>query len=125
MNIRIAALTLLLFASAGFAQDYQKAGKARAAERAAMLQTFERGKLLKGSREQYQHLPQVFAVALANSSETPEQGIARTENGAQLVEIKGRLVLFRSAQVKPALVGTAGSPTGIPHPNNTGAGILR
>jgi hypothetical protein len=124
MNIRIAALTLLLFASAGFAQDYQKAGKARAAERAAMLQTFERGKLLKGSREQYQHLPQVFAVALANSSETPEQAIARIENGAQLVEIKGRLVLFRSAQVKPALVEHAGSAAVYPTVVNTRTGTL-
>jgi hypothetical protein len=124
MNIRIAALTLLLFASAGFAQDYQKAGKARAAERAAMLQTFERGKLLKGSREQYQHLPQVFAVALANSSETPEQAIARTENGAQIVEIKGRLVLFRSAQVKPALVEQAGSASVYPTVVNTRTGTL-
>ena len=124
MNIRIAALTLLLFASAGFPQDYQKAGKARAAERAAMLQTFERGKPLKGSREQYQHLPQVFAVALANSSETPEQAIARTENGAQLVEIKGRLVLFRSAQVKPALVEHAGTASVYPTVVNTRTGTL-
>ena len=124
MNIRIAALTLLLFASAGFAQDYQKAGKARVAERAAMLQTFERGKLLKGSREQYQHLPQVFAVALANSSETPEQAISRTENGAQLVEIKGRLVLFRSAQVKPALVEHAGTASVYPTVVNTRTGTL-
>jgi hypothetical protein len=89
-----------------------------------MLQTFERGKLLKGSREQYQHLPQVFAVALANSSETPEQAIARTENGAQIVEIKGRLVLFRSAQVKPALVEHAGSASVYPTVVNTRTGTL-
>jgi hypothetical protein len=125
MNARIVALALLLIAPAAFAQKYGQSVKTGAAERAAMVKTFERGKSMKGSREQYQHLTQVFAVALVNSSETPEQAIARTgESGAQLVETKGRLVLYRSAQTRSASVGRAGGTNVYPTAVNTRTGTL-
>jgi hypothetical protein len=114
MNIRIAALALLLGAQAGFAQDYQ-AAKAKAAERSAMLDSLERGKEMKGSSGRYQLLTQVRAVALSSASETPQQALSRIgEGGAQVVETKGRLVLFRSAQVQPAVVRNAGGASVYP-----------
>ena len=125
MNVRILALALMLAAPAGFAQKYKNAAAASTAERAAMLQTLERGKQMKGSRDSYQHLPQVFAVGLANSSETPEQAFARIgESGAQLVETKGRLVLYRSAQSKPALVQYPGGSGVFPTVVNARTGTL-
>jgi hypothetical protein len=125
MKVRIVALGLALVAPAVLAQDYHKSAKAIATERAALLGTLERGKEMKGSRDAYQHLPQVFAVALANASETPEQAIARAgESGAQLVETKGRLVLFRSAQSKPALVQYPGGSGVFPTVVNARTGTL-
>jgi hypothetical protein len=93
-----------------------------------MLKTLERGKQMKGSREQYQHLPQVLAVALAGSSETPEQAVARAgEGGAQIVETKGRLVLYRSAQTRPASIGRVGKASIYPtvvNPRTGNLGVL-
>jgi hypothetical protein len=125
MNIRIAALCLLLIAPAALAQKYGESTKTVAAERAAMVKSLDRGKSMKGSGGQYQHLTQVFAVALANSSETPEQAIARTgDSGAQLVETKGRLVLYRSAQAKPASVERSGKTSIYPTVVNARTGTL-
>jgi len=79
---------------------------------------------MKGSRDQYQHLTQVFAVALANS-ETPEQAVARAgDAGAQLVETKGRLVLYRSSSTKPASVYGAGGTSVFPTVVNDRTGSL-
>jgi len=125
MNIRIAALCLLLIAPAALAQKYGESGKTGAAERTAMLKTFERGKQMKGSREQYQHLTQVFAVALENSSETAEQAIARVGGrGAQLVETKGRLVLYREQTAGLAQMKRVGETIVYPTAVNTRTGIL-
>jgi uncharacterized protein len=125
MNIRIAALGLLLIAPAALAQKYGESAKMGVTERAAMVRTLERGKPMKGSHEQYQHLTQVFAVALANSSETPELAIARTgDSGAQLVETKGRLVLYRSAQSNPASLRRAGGVSLFPTVVNARTGTL-
>lgn len=124
MNIRIAALCLLLIAPAALAQKYGQSANTGATERAAMVKALERGKPMKGSRGQYQHLTQVFAV-VANSSETPEQAIARTgDSGAQFVEMKGRLVLYRSPRTGPASVGRAGGATVYPTAVNTRTGTL-
>ena len=123
MNIRIAALCLLLLAPAALAQKYGESAKTGAAERTAMLKTFERGKQMKGSREQYQHLTQVFAVALENSSETPEQAIARV-GGAQVVETKGRLVLYREQAAGPAQMKRVGETIVYPTAVNSRTGTL-
>jgi len=124
MKITIVALGLLLIAPAGFAQRYREAATGGASERTAMLKTLERGKAMKGNRDQYRHLTQVFAVALANS-ETPEQAIARAgDAGAQLVETKGRLVLYRSSSTRPAYVQSAGRTSVFPTVVNARTGTL-
>jgi hypothetical protein len=125
MNIRIAALCLMLIPPAALAQKYGESAKTGAVERTAMLKTLERGKQMKGSREQYQHLTQVFAVALENSSETPEQAIARVGgSGAQLVETKGKLVLYREQMAGPAQIKRAGGTTVYPTAMNVRTGSL-
>jgi len=104
MNIRIVALGLMLVAQTGVAQESYKPAKAKAAERATMLETLQKGKEIQGSRGQYLFLPEVHAVEHKASAETPQEALARIgESGAQVLETKGRLVLFRSAQPKPAL----------------------
>ena len=125
MNIRIFAVCLMLVAPAALAQKYQSSGKASASERSTMLAKLERGKQVKGSHDAYQQLPQVFAVALANSSEQPQAAIARaSESGAQLVETKGRLVLYRSATSRPAALRSAGSTSVFPTVLNVRTGTL-
>jgi hypothetical protein len=110
MKMRIVVLVLMLAASLALAQESPKPAKARAAERAAMLETLQKGKEIQGSREQYRHLPEVLAVA-RGADETPQEAIARMgAGGEQLLETKGRLVLFRSARQKAASVeGVGGS----------------
>jgi len=125
MNIRIAALCVLLIAPAALAQKYGQSAKTGAAERTAMLKSFERGKQMKGSRDQYQHLTQVLAVARENDSETPEQAIARAgASGAQLVETKGRLVLYREQTASPAQMKRVGGTTVYPTAVNIRTGSL-
>jgi hypothetical protein len=97
MSFRFAILVIMLVGQTALAQGYGMSADPRATERAAMLKSLDRGKRMKGSRDEYQYLPQVFAVARSNSSETPEQAIARVAQGAELVETKGRLVLYRAA----------------------------
>jgi hypothetical protein len=90
-----------------------------------MVKSLERGKQMKGSREQYQHLTQVFAVALESSSETPEQAVARAGgSGAQLVETKGRLVLYRAQTAGPAQMKRAGGTIVYPTAVNIRTGTL-
>lgn len=126
MNIRIIALCLSFAASLALAQESPKrVTKAAAAERAAMLQTLQRGKEIKGSRELYRFLPEVHAVEHRASAETPQQALARIgESGGQVVETKGRLVLFRSAQPKPALVERVAGATVYPTVVNVRTGTL-
>jgi hypothetical protein len=124
MNMRIAVLVLLLVAVPALGQKYGQPAERGAAGRTAMLATFERGKELKGSGAQYQHLPQLAAVALA-SDETPEQALARIgEDGAQVVETKGRLVLFRSAKARAPSVGRTGTSSVYPTVVNARTGTL-
>jgi hypothetical protein len=109
MKMRIVVLVLMFAASLALAQESPKPAKARAAERAAMLETLQKGKEIKGSRGQYRHLPGVLAVA-HGANETPQEAIARVgAGGSQLLETKGRLVLFRSAQQKASVEAVGGS----------------
>jgi len=108
MNIRIVALGLMLATQTGLAQESYKPAKAKATERAAMLETLQKGKPIQGSRGQYRHVTEVLAVA-RDANETPQEAIARMgARGDQLLETKGRLVLFRSTQQKAASVEGAG-----------------
>src|SRR5258708_30349547 len=91
-----------------WAQESPKPAKAKAAERAAMLETLQKGKEIKGGREQYRHLPGVLAVA-HRAHETPPETIARVgAGGSPLLEAQGRLGLFCSPPQKAASVGGAG-----------------
>jgi hypothetical protein len=124
MNMRIAALVLMLVALPALGQKYGKPAESGAPGRTAMVAGFERGKELKGSGARYQHLPQLAAVALADD-ETPEQALARIgEDGAQVVETKGRLVLFRSARARAASVGRTGTSSVYPTVVNARTGTL-
>src|ERR1700704_1061623 len=124
MNIRIVALGLMLAASLALAQESPKPAKAAAAERAAMLETLQKGKEIKGSREQYRHLLEVLAVA-QGANETPQQAVERIgASGAQLVETKGRRVLFRSAPQKAASVERVAGSTVYPTVVNTRTGTF-
>ena len=125
MKTRIVALVLMLAASLAWAQESPKPAKARAAERAAMLETLQKGKQLQGSRDQYRFLPEVHAVEHRPSAETPQEALSRIgESGAQVLETKGRLVLFRSAQQKPAFVERVAGATIFPTVVNTRTGTL-
>src|SRR5258706_8151391 len=113
MKIRILVLWLALAAPLASAQESLKPVKARAAERAAMLEALQKGKEIDGDRGQYRHLPGVQAVARGN--ETPQEAIARMGAGAdQLLETKGRLVLFRSARQSAASVEEVGASSVYP-----------
>jgi hypothetical protein len=126
MNIRMIALCLAFAAPLVLAQESPKrVAKAAAAERAAMLETLQRGKEIRGSREQYRLLPEVHAVEHGASAETPQQALARIgESGAQVVETKGRLVLFRSPLQKPAFVERVSGATVYPTVVNVRTGTL-
>ena len=120
MNRRIVALGLMLTASLAFAQEPRLAAKARAAERTAMLETLQRGKEIRGARQQYYFLPEVHAVEHRVSAETPQEALSRIgESGAQILEIKGRLVLFRSTQRESAFVERVGGSAVYPVVLNT------
>ena len=125
MKMRIVVLVLMLAASLALAQESPKPAKARAAERAAMLETLQKGKEIQGSREQYRFLPEVHAVEHSASAETPQEALSRIgESGAQVLETKGRLVLFRSAQQKPAFVERVAGANIYPTVINTRTGTL-
>lgn len=124
MNIRIVALCLTFAAPLGLAQESPKPA-AQAAERAAMLGTLQRGKEIVGSREQYRHLPEVLAVEYGVGGETPQQAIGRFgAGGAQLLETKGRLALFRSTRQKPASIDRVGGSAVYPTVLNTRTGTF-
>src|SRR5258708_37239982 len=100
MKMRIVVLVLMLAAPLAWAQESPKPAKAKAAERAAMLETLQKGKEIKGSREQYRHLPGVLAVGRGGNPKPPE-AIGRVAAGGQQPSgDKGRKGLFRSAQRK-------------------------
>src|SRR5882762_7088090 len=105
MNTRIVALFLVLVGSAALGQEFREPAKAKAAERAAMLETLQKSKQIQGSRGQYRFLPEVHAVEHRAATETPQEALSRIgETGTQVLETKGRLVLFRSTRRKAASV---------------------
>jgi len=125
MKMRIVVLVLMLAALPALAQESPKPAKAKAAERAAMLETLQKGKQILGSRGQYRFLPEVHAVEHAASAETPQEALSRIgESGAQVLETKGRLVLFRSARQKPAFVERVAGATVYPTVVNTRTGTF-
>jgi hypothetical protein len=91
--------------SLALAQESPKPAQAGAAGRAAMLATLQRGKQITVRNERYQVLPEVVAVARKSLRETPQQAIAALgADAGQIIETKGRFVLFRSSPRKAAMV---------------------
>ena len=124
MNIRIVALGLAFAASLAFAQESPKPATVKAAERAAMLQTLQRGKQITVGREQYQHLPEVFA-AERKGNQTEQHALDAVGAGAaEVLETKGRLVLYRGSAAKSALVARVGASNVYPTVVNVRTGTL-
>lgn len=126
MNIRIIVLCLTFVAPLGLAQESSRsAAMAAAAEHAAMLETLQRGKQITIRNEQYQQLPEVVAVERKTDKETPQQAMAPLGASAgQIVETKGKLVLFRSPQKKAAFVEQMGGTTVYPTVLNIRTGTI-
>src|SRR5262245_33967650 len=98
-NIRVAALALALLAPACIAQTYQAPPDKGARGRAAMLASLQRGKELTVRGVRYRHLPEVLAVERASGAALP----------GEVIESKGRLVLYRAgAASAPAVQRAAG-----------------
>src|SRR5262245_40942570 len=95
MKIRIAALSLLLIAPACFAQK-SYSSRAGTRESPVAVDTAQGGKEIRGSGARYRVLPDVQAVEQGTG--TAAQALARVgESGAQVLETKGKLVLYRSS----------------------------
>jgi len=124
MNIRIIALCLALASASAPAQEPRDPRRA-AAERAAMLETLQRGKEIRAGEERYQHLLEVLAVERKSSAQTPQEALSLANAGAaQLIETKGRLVLYRARGTNAALVQRVGATTVYPTVVNSRTGTL-
>jgi uncharacterized protein len=124
MNMRIVALGLVFSVSLVLAQESPKPAKVKIAERSAMLQTLQRGKQITVGREQYQHLPEVFA-AERNGNQTQQHALDAVGAGAaQVIETKGRLVLYRGNSAGSALVARVGASNVYPTVVNVRTGTL-
>jgi len=114
MNKRIAALLLALAAPLCSAQEPSGPGNVKAA-RAAMLERLPQGKRVDIRGEHYRQLPEVLAVE-RGARGSPEEAVAALgASAADIIETKGRLVVFRSSQKKQGFVervaGTTVYPT--------------
>ncbi len=124
MNMRIVALCLLFMATLGQAQESKTPAKSKRTEHTAMLETLQRGKQITINRERYQFVPEVLAVERVSDEQTPQQAMAQVGGSGQLIETKGKLVLFRSPQQKPAFVERVGSSTVYPAVLNVRTGTF-
>jgi len=117
MNLRIAAVALLLFAPACFAQK-SYSNKPSAGERAGALESLQQGKEIRGSGARYRVLPEVQAVE--QGAGTP----ARAPSDAQVLETKGKMVFYRSAVGKLAARGADGAFPAVINLRNGALGAL-
>ena len=126
MNVRIVALTLLLVAPASLAQGSYTTTQTKAAERAALLESLQRGKEIDVHGERYQHLPEVFAVERKSGAQTSQETANLVGAGAaQVIETKGAMVLYRGGgKATGALVQRVGGSTVYPTVLNVRAGTL-
>jgi hypothetical protein len=127
MRLRI-ALCLLFFAPLAFAQKPARPESGQANSRAAMLANLQHGKEFTVNRTPYRHLPEVFATERSSQSEAPTAALARLgSSGGDLIESRGRLVLYRSAQARQAYAERIGESNVYPTALNThsgGIGVL-
>ena len=124
MNTRIIALCLALASVSALAQEPRDPARA-AAERAAMVEALQRGKEIRVGEERYQHLLEVLAVERKSSAQTPQDALSLAKaGGAQVIETKGRLVLYRAGGANAALVRHAGESVIYPTVVNSRTGAL-
>ena len=124
MNIRIIALCLAWASVSALAQEPRDPARA-AAERAAMLETLQRGKEVTVGEERYQLLLEVLAVERKSSAQTPQEALSLANAGAaQVIETKGRLVLYRARSANAAFVQRVGGSNVYPTVVNSRTGTL-
>jgi uncharacterized protein len=124
MNTRIVALIVTLAVPLGFAQELPKPPKVKNAERAAMLKSLQRGKEISVRDERYRQLPEVTAVERKGSA-TPEKAVAPLGAApTDILENKGRLVVFRSPQRKAGVVERVAGATVYPTVLNIRTGTI-
>ena len=113
MDKHILALCLLMAAAApALAQKQWQAAATEASDRAALIQTLKRGKQITAGGESYRHLPEVSAA----------EGKAKA--GGEVIETKGKLVLYRASAAASAVVVRAGGSDVYPTVVNSRTGAL-
>jgi preprotein translocase subunit YajC len=113
MNKHILALFLLAVASAALAQKQWKPAEQGPSERQAMLQSLQRGKEITAAGGQlYRHLPEVKAVE------------GKAGAAGEVIETKGRLVLYRGSATDSVALERAGKSMVYPTVVNTRTGAL-
>jgi hypothetical protein len=100
---KVIPLVLALAASLGAAQEPSAPARSKA-ERAAMLAGLERGRPVAARGERYQQLPGVIAVENRRGAAPERAAAALGASAADLIEMKGKLVLFRSTRKKSGFV---------------------
>jgi uncharacterized protein len=125
MDTRHLIVTLLLAVAASLALAQSPSQPAASkAERAAVIAGLERGKPVVARGERYQQLPEVTAVERRGSA-TPEKAVAPLGAvPADILENKGRLVVFRSPQKKTGVVERVAGTTVYPTVLNTRTGTI-
>jgi len=111
MHKHILALCLVLIAMPALAQKQWKANQG-SSERTAMLESLQRGREIVAQGQHYRHLPEVRAV----------EGKSRAEG--EVIETKGRLVLYRGAAAESAALKLSGGSLEFPTVMNTRTGAL-
>ena len=118
-------VALLLLSPLAFAQKPAKPETGATRERAAVLATLQRGKEFEVNRVTYRHLPEVLAVERASPAEGPSAAVARLgASGGEIIETRGKLVIYRSAQRRQAYADRVGETNVYPAVLNTHSGNI-
>jgi hypothetical protein len=125
VNFRLIALALGVALAVSPAFGQVKKETKRATERAELLKSLQRGKSFTIRNETYEFLPEVRALDRGARKQTPQQAIAKLgADGGTYVETKGRYVLYRAPQAKPAAIERADGTAIYPTVLNTRTGVL-
>jgi uncharacterized protein len=123
-HTKVIPLILALAASLAAAQEPSAPARSKAADRAAMIAGLERGKPVAARGERYQQLPGVIAVE-GKRGAAPEQTVAALGvSAADVIENKGKLVLFRSTRKKAGFVEQVSGAPVYPTVLNTRTGTI-
>ena len=99
MNIRLLALLFIFTAMPSMAASPIHQSDTYAVERAAIIQSLQRGSSFTSKNQTYQYLPEVRAVRLKSDNEPLQQALQRVgETATQHIETKGPYALYRGAQ---------------------------